>query len=267
MNQREAEEYRRVKDALKNKFQSERTGEQLQYLSQTKLFQPLIETQKGIQDKFDSSQNKLRDLLIPLTNELQAFHNVPLEIEDVPQSTPKHKDVFAYDLDRFLDDSDRMNLVDMSLRLPSEVMEYQNYDDVLDKIKMLNRQYGQLTGKKSKQDEKLKEIYTSRKTTLEKYKTSLLEQRPAGKYKSGEGLRKRSLYKLKRGRGRPKQYPDIQYYNSADDLVKELSHLVVAKNSGNTGVNNSINSVLDELLKIGVVNKDNYNILYKNIFK
>ena len=155
----------------------------------------------------------------------------------------------------------------MSLRLPSEVMENGNYDDVLDKIKTLNRQYGQLTGKKSKQDEKLKEMYTSRKKTLEKYKTSILEQRSAGKYKSGEGhLKHRSLYKLKRGRGRPKTYPDIKYYNSADDLIQELSHLVVAKNVGNTGLNNSINSVLDELLKVGGVNKDDYNTLYESIF-
>ena len=105
MNQREAEEYRRVKDALKNKFKSERTGEQIQYIDQTKLFKPLIETQKGIHDKIDSSQNKLSNVLIPFTNELRKrneqvdqlqalpFHNVRQEIEDVPQSTPKQKEI------------------------------------------------------------------------------------------------------------------------------------------------------------------------------
>ena len=130
MNHKEAQEYGQYFDALKNKFKSERTGEQMQYINQTELFKPLIETQNGIHGKIDSSQNKLSDVLIPFTNELRKkseqvdqlqalpFHNVRQEIEDVPQSTPKQRFVFSYHLDRFLDDSDRINLVDISLRLP-----------------------------------------------------------------------------------------------------------------------------------------------------
>ena len=110
-------------------------------------------------------------------------------------------------------------------------------------------------------------MYTSKKRHQRNTRHLFFEQRPAAKYKSGEGHPKhRSLYKLKRGRGRPKTYPDTKYYNSADDLIQELSHLVVAKKAGNTGLNNNINSVLDELLRVGVVNKEDYNTLYKSIF-
>jgi len=86
------------------------------------------------------------------------------------------------------------------------------------------------------------------------------------KYKSGEGLRKRKLYQLKRGRGCPKKYPDTKFYNSPDELVQELNKLVIAKEAGNTGIDNVIVSALDELLHIKAITKNVYNKLYKNIF-
>ena len=82
---------------------------------------------------------------------------------------------------------------------------------------------------------------------------------------TGKG-REHKLCKQKRGRGRPRKYPETIVYNSANDLCQKLDELVAAKRAGNTGLDNSINSVLDELLNIGAVNKDIYNSLFKNIF-
>ena len=50
-------EYKRVKDALKDRFENERTGDQDLFREQTKIFQPLINTQqqtaKAIKDTQD----------------------------------------------------------------------------------------------------------------------------------------------------------------------------------------------------------------------
>ncbi len=264
------------RDRIRKQFQTKRTGEQIQYIDQTKLFKPLLETQKQIQDKLVSGHDMLSNALIPLTTKLQKrneevgdLQSLFNEIEYAPSahSTPKQKDAeFVYDLDRYLNESDRINLADMSLPLPSEVMVGDNYEEVLEKIKTLNRQYGQLIGKKSKLEQKLKEMYSARKNTLEKYKTSILDQMPAGKYKSGQGLRKRTLCKQKRNRGRPRKYPVTIVYNSANNLCQKLNELVAAKGAGNTGLDNTINAVLDELLNISAIDKDTYNKLFKNIF-
>ena len=272
-------EYAEQRDRIKKRFEVERTGEQQQYIDQSKLFKPILETQKGIQEKIISGHDTLSNALTPLVNELRKknepvddltslFHD-PREIEEAPaaHSTPKQKDkVFLYNLDGVLDDSDRINLVDMSLKLPSEVYITENYERVLKDIETLNRQYGQLTRKRSKEDVKMKDMYNSRRKILQKYKRTLLEQKPAMRYKSGQGIRKRALCKPKRNRGRPRMYPDTIVYNSANDLCQKLNELVAAKGAGNTGLDNTINAVLDELLKTSAIDKVTYNKLFENIF-
>lgn len=284
MNQKEAAEYRKAKNAVKEKFKTINVGEQIQYINQSQLFKPLLETQKetqkAIENKLISGQEILSNALIPFTTELkkrndqvdelqsQPFYNSNLEIEDVPQSTPKKKDsVNTYDLDKFLDDSDRQNLVDMSLPLPSEVAGNGNYDDIITEAKKLNHLYGCKAGKKSNQDEKMKEMYKSRQKTLEKYKESLNDHKPADKYKLGKGFRKQPLYRIKRGRGRPRTNPEIIIVNDIETLKQELYNFVTAKNAGNTGLDNNINSVLDALLKNNEIDIDKYRELYKEIFK
>ena len=59
---------------------------------------------------------------------------------------------------------------------------------------------------------------------------------------------------------------EISYYLSADDLCTRLYLLCAAKNAGNNGLNNNINSILDELLRINAIDKNEYNDLYKAIF-
>ena len=101
------------------------------------------------------------------------------------------------------------------------------------------------------------------------YKESILALKGAEKFikKSGEGLRKHKLIKQKRGRGRPKKHPDTIFYNNGDDLCTKLNELVTAKKAGNTGLDNTIISALDELLNNKWVTKDEYDKLYKNIFQ
>ena len=286
MNRKEANEYKRVQNAMKQKFNQQSIEDQTQYIDQTKLLKPLIEVQnessKLIQDKIASNQDALSNALVPFTTEMKRrndqadfpfvifpreIEDVSKKMEDVPQSSPIKKD--TYDLHKLLNETDIENLQDMSLPLPSEVMIDKNYEDVLDKIKTLNRKHGQYLGggKASKKDQKERDILESHKVTLQKYKETMEDQMTNRKYKSGEGLRKRSLYKLKRGRGRPKQYPDTKIVTNADEIMDDLEMLLASKSAGNTGVDNEINSALDALRKYKVINNDQYQIMYKNIFK
>ena len=59
---------------------------------------------------------------------------------------------------------------------------------------------------------------------------------------------------------------EISFYSSVDDLCNRLALLCAAKEAGNNGLNNNINSILDELLRINAVDKNKYNYLYSNIF-
>jgi hypothetical protein len=271
------------REFLKKRFEVERTGEQKLFTTQEKLFKPLIESQKetskAIENKISANQDILSNTLVPFTRELQKrndqmdalqtlpFFNVQPGIEDVPQSTPK-KDVsdFVIDLDKMLNDTDRGNLQDMNLPLPSEVIKQGNYESILKQIETENRRCGQYTGKKSKKNEEEKQKYKSRRETLEMYKLSLEEQKKALKYKSGDGLNKHKLCKQKRGKGRPRKYHDIIFYKNPNELCQILYELHTAKQAGNTGLDNKINSVLDELLDIKFITKDEYDKLFINVF-
>ena len=63
-----------------------------------------------------------------------------------------------------------------------------------------------------------------------------------------------------------KNSADVIYYNSVDDLCSRLELLCAAKRAGNTGLNNNINSILDELLHKNVIDKSEYNNLFSQIF-
>ena len=85
----------------------------------------------------------------------------------------------------------------------------------------------------------------SQRDTLKKY-SDILENIEAGKklvvsHKSDET-----------GSG----IPEISYNSSADDLCSKLALLHAAKQAGNNGLNNDINSILDELLRINANDKN-----------
>ena len=59
---------------------------------------------------------------------------------------------------------------------------------------------------------------------------------------------------------------EISFYSSVDDLCNRLALLCAANEAGNNGLNNNINSILEKLLRINAVDKNEYNHLYSNIF-
>ena len=61
--------YKEQKDYIRNMFEAEKTGEQMLYTDQSKLFKPVIDSQKEIQDKL--STKVTNDALVPFIRELQ----------------------------------------------------------------------------------------------------------------------------------------------------------------------------------------------------
>ena len=76
-------------------------------------------------------------------------------------------------------------------------------------------------------------------------------------------MRKHKSVKLKRGRGRPKIYPDTIICANPNELCEKLAEFLTAKRAGNTGLDNSITSILDELLKLRLISKEKYDVLFK----
>ena len=59
---------------------------------------------------------------------------------------------------------------------------------------------------------------------------------------------------------------DVIFYRNARELGERLVFLVSAKKAGNNGVENEINAILDELLRIRVLTKKRYDSLYREVF-
>ncbi len=275
--------YKEQRDRLRQAFEAKRTGEQALFIDQSMLLKPLIETQKetskAIQDKIASTQNDLTNTLVPFVTEINRkndFRNLPFgtnldipEIEQIPQSTPKKdQSLINVELDgELLNETHSENLQDMGLDLPSVVLQKRTVESTLKQIVSENRRNGQFLGKGSKKSEQEKQIYRSRDQTLEVYERKIKGLDAAKQFiipkKLGEGLK---LVKRKRNRGRPRKYPVTLFYKHPDELAKRLNELVIARAAGNTGLDNYINSVLDELLNTKVINKDAYDKLFKNIF-
>ena len=283
------EYYKQQRDFLKQRFEAEKTGDQTLFTERSKLLKPLIESQKetskSIQDKIATSQDTISNVLVPFTRALEKrndqletlqdlpYYNIQQGIEDVPQSTPqstpqKSKTIFV-DLNTRLNTTDFENLDSLEFLTPNEVREDGNINDILKRIGKENRTIGQYLGKASKQSDKEKDVFKSQKETLAKYKEIIQDIKRTKQYiveKEGEGLKEHKFCKQKRGKGRPKIYPDTVVYKNADDLINKLNEFVIAKEAGNTGLDNTIISILDELLEKKWIYKDCYDIIYKKYF-
>lgn len=281
----DVKKFKMLMKELKQRNLDEKLGKQQSYESQSTLFKPIIdtakETSKDLQQQIVDDRTNLNNVLVPIGNQLiqasndraaigaMPFYDSDIQQERYMESTPKRDTSgMVIDLDKMLSDTDRENLQDMSLPLPSEVIKQGNYDSVLEEIKTLNRQCGQHTGKASKKDETEKEMYKSRRETLELYKMSLEAHRDALKFKAGEGLKrkKKKLVKPKRGRGRPKTNHS-PVYNTPEDLIQKLTEFMSAYNAGNSGVYNTIVEILDELLNKKIICKQEYDNIYNNNLK
>ena len=127
-------EFRNIKSNVKKHYQDQKTGEQNLFQETSKLFKPITESSKESTKQLLTNQQQLltnqQQLTDQVNNQNQRIEQVTTlqslpyygdpQIEDVPQSTPK-KDYIEVDLDKGLNETDKENLQDMSLDLPSEV--------------------------------------------------------------------------------------------------------------------------------------------------
>jgi hypothetical protein len=262
-------EYKRLKEALRDRFENERTGDQVLFRDQTKILQPLINTQQqtvnAIKEGQDTSATALTNALVPFTRELRTRNQQvdmlaqqPFYNQELPAISNVPKEFVHIDLDADLNETDRENLQDMSFELPSVVFDNKTIQETLEKIKTKNRIIGQMLGKKGpKVDAREKLQYESRRETLVTYRQKILGLQGAKQFvstpkKTGKGLKTKII--------------DVIYYPSVGDLCTKLTELDAAKRAGNTGLENKINSILDELLRVKAIDKNEYDALYKKMF-
>src|SRR5579863_1541538 len=170
-------EYKRVKEALRERFETERTGDQDLFREQSKIFQPLIDTQqqtaKAIKDGQNLNSTAISNALLPLTKELQRRNDQvdmlaeqPFFQQELPAITPMSPEFMKVDLDAGLNETDRENLEDMEFDLPSRVFKNKLIEETLEKIKTENRSIGHKLGTGSvgqKVNEKEKKVMSIEK--------------------------------------------------------------------------------------------------------
>ena len=74
------------------------------------------------------------------------------------------------------------------------------------------------------------------------------------------------MFKIDKGSRKPtKLCYDFFLYKTLQDLLETLNLFYAEKRASHTGLNNNIVSILDELLCINAIDKNEYNTLTKNI--
>jgi hypothetical protein len=302
---RDSKEYSRIKESLRSRFEAEKTGDQQLFEDQTKILQPLINVQKDNSKQLQaitSANEATTAALVPMTQvqrgiqaELQR-RNDALAAAQLPAITAAAAPVattsaaadkpISIDFNAGLDEKDLENLQDMSLDTPLEIYQKQNYAEAFEKVKQFNRSIGQLLGTASKETPRHKEIYESRRQTLLKYKEKITGLASASQFVHSTPDRTKRTSSLSTPTHIPKRNKalvlldaaaakavtksghglDMILYKDVDDLCQRLSLLVAGKQAGNTGLDNGINSILDELLRTESISKDEYNNLYSKIF-
>ena len=306
---KDVSEYKRLKQTLRDRFESEKTGDQSLLEEQTKKYKPLLTSQqeisKTMQDVANQNSRKSERrtscnaaFVTAITEYAKSTNsssrttrttsvsygyvsitvrhssNVPdghASSQDstshIPVPVSSRKDVIKVNLDKGLDQHDIDNLNDMKLPLPSKVYQNNVISETLSKIKTHNKSIGQYLGigPSSKSISKEAKIsLESQRATLKKYKDLIHNTESAKKL-----ISTRKTDKQKTGTGVtniPSAVHEISFYSSVDDLCNRLALLCASKDAGNNGLNDNINSILDELLRVNAIDKSEYNHLYSNIF-
>jgi hypothetical protein len=257
---RDIGEYTKIRESLRKRFEAERTGDQDLFTEQTKLLQPLINTQeqteKAIRGNKDVSLSVLTKELQRRNDQFDLLSEQPFYQYEIEPGLPaikasKPAKGIEVNLDSGLSDIDKANLKVMRFKLPSEVFEDKKIEEVLEKIKTTNRAIGQYLGKNSSATKPQKESYQSQLETLKIYKKKISGLEGAQQF-VGKGLKK-------------KKTTEVILYKNTEDLCSKLEQLNAAKQAGNTGLDNNIISILDELLRVRAISKIEYDELYKSI--
>jgi len=277
-------EFKRLKESLKNRFDSERSGDQVFQTQQTKVFEPLIniqkETSKSIKDNTISNQQATTNALVPLVQEMQRRNDqidmlvsqpyYQAQIEEpiaVAESTPEKQPSSVVDPDKSFNEEDKQNLIEMNLKLPSEIFQTdksvnQNIDNIdmaLLDADTIERSLRQRKGSKKSIREGTSDMYKSQYTTLKKYISKLEHHKESMKdivpSKTGKGLKNKKKLGV-----------DLIICSNPADMYVELRKFCAAKTAGNSGVDNHINTILDKLLESNAIDIDDYDELNKKIF-
>lgn len=279
------------KQKLKKRFRNQKTGEQLYSESASKLFNPITkELEKdthALQSLMQSQSNQYLNEQRNLNNKLDAnIQNMDRyiklyedsytdrSIEESPKErVAKAESKVYFDPNEGLVETDVENLKHLNLPLPSKIVgesfNKRTIEEIKAKISSNRRSLGQYLREdnKEKHTPEKTEEFESLKETLVKYKKAIEALEAGLDYKKGEGIIKsKKLVREKRKRGRPKKNVDPIYYDNFDDLVEKLHLNIAAKSAGNTGLDNHIIAILDELLHKKVLLKSEYDTLFKNIF-
>ena len=200
---RDVREYKRLKESLKSRFESEKTGEQSLMEDQTKLFQPLITSQqataKNLQSKLEENQMATEDVLVPLTRAIQQRNaqqdvlalyppDQPSQAAAMPMRALSPYQQFA-DFDKPLDSEDEVNLMAMGIPLPSVIFGKNLFEVTKDQITHFNKSIGQFLRKNSNIPPTERIDYESRKKTLAKLKKIVTTMEEGKKFVSSKRRR------------------------------------------------------------------------------
>jgi len=276
-----AKQFLESRKKFKARQEAERSGDIQLFKDQSKLFFPLITTQ---QETTEASSDIMSRALVPFTRELQQRNDQVETLQEFPYYQEQIEQPAeptgsegsdtepvgvagsiraSYDAD--LNTTDKKKLEVLKKNLPSVVFKDniiaersdELYKKMIAKITSENKSavyhLGEKSSLKSKKSDVDKELIQSQKKTLEKYKESLVTAKKSIKKfvlsKGGKGLGSSTIY-----------------YSNPNELVDKFVLLDAAKQAGNTGVDNDLNSILDELLKIGCIDKTTFDKFYRNIF-
>ena len=182
---KDVSEYKRLKLTLRDRFESEKTGDQSLLEEQTKKYKPLLSSQKelsktmqDVANQIVESQTEGQATLQPLLPSLQNIQRaqvaalrllppLPTALTPSNYTTPQssiagqdakshiplpvasvssRRDPIKVDLDDGFDRQDVDNSVELKLPLPSEVYETDTISQILDKIKFYNKSIGEFLG-------------------------------------------------------------------------------------------------------------------------
>ncbi len=274
-----AKDYLETKDRVKQKFFLQNMGEADYQEDARKIFKPITDNQTETAEKITKTQQEITDTIkqeIPKaltyaiskalpSSEVPAIDQA-ISLGSPEKSSPKIDKSIEY----------FMNNVDKNLNLDT-ITKYSfpsvsdligdpnnpNLDDMKNILSSKNQQ-GSITNQKNKITRKINNKRTPisdvDKATLHQEYEELVTygKQVNNAYKffnnivKGQGINKG----LGKGQG-------INYYHDPIQLYNRLALLVASKDAGNTGVQNEISEIIDELLETRVIDKAKAKILFQ----
>jgi hypothetical protein len=247
------QDYLETKGRVKQKFVNEQLG-QLDYQEDArKIFKPIIDSQ----DKTTVEMKSIvQEMPKALTYALGNLPNIALPSNELPAidqaisleaQQEKAIEYFMNNVDKNLNVE---TVRKYGFPVVSELISDPNNPDLAKMEQVINTRKGSITNEKSKLTRKINNTSDAEnKATLER------EYKELDEYGKQVNNAYTFFNKIKTGRG-------INYYQNPAQLFQRLCLLVSSKEAGNTGVNNEISEIIDELLETGVIDVSRAKLLY-----